>query len=149
MKRVLRISKEKGSVDNRAQLHEALDAWLDCASNGDFILRMDREQRNRSSKQNGLMWFWFGLIAYDWSERCGYAVTSQDVHDAFCIKLHPKKTPLGVVVAGNTKALTEEQMTAFLDYVKTTAESFGMTLPTGDDRAFEKYMNEFSIIKTK
>ena len=56
MKRVLRISKEKGSVDNRAQLHEALDAWLDYASNGDYILRMDREQRNRSQKQNGLMW---------------------------------------------------------------------------------------------
>ena len=146
MKRVLRISKEKGSVDNRAQLHEALDTWLDYASNGDYILRMDREVRTRSAKQNNLAWYWFGIMAHNWTEMCGYTVTSQDVHDAFCIELLPKETPIGVKVPGSTKRITEEQMSAFLESVRSIAHKcFGIYLPNDEDRKAVAYLSEYHL----
>ena len=126
---------------DKATVTGCVQTRLETVANGDYILEMRREIRNRSLSQNALMWYWFGIIAQNWSEAAGYIITAQDVHDAYCILYLPKETPKGRV-AGNTKTLTKEQFSEFLEKVKADVQTeYGIYLPDEEDRIAEAYYN--------
>lgn len=141
MKRILRIKKEHGIVADRHVIGECVNTWLDTAANGDYLLELHKDVRERSTQQNALMWMWFGIIAQNWSEACGYAITSQDAHDAYCLKFLPKDTPSGKV-PGSTRTLNKDQMREFMDKVQADAAAeYGIRLPNEQDRLYDAYFN--------
>lgn len=126
------IEKTDGKCDT-AQAVQWLNSQLAMKANGVYELTLQKQTRRRSLDQNRLMWLWFTIIAEQWSEACGYAITSQNVHDTYCLLLLPVTTPKGTV-GGTTKGLTTEQFTDFLNKVQAdVAAEYGIELPQPDD----------------
>ena len=140
--REIEIVKMNGLVDYPRTMG-VVNQWLNTCTNGTYTLTLKRKQQKRSVSQNALMWLWFAAIAEAWTEACGYGITSQDVHDAYCMLLIPKDTPKGKV-AGSTRMLTTEQMTDFLNRVQADAASeYGITLPNPEDQYFEAWAEQY------
>ena len=141
--RVLKITKQRGALDYD-QVNNTVNMWLQTCGNGQYLLTMKRVSQPRTDPQNRLMWLWFTAIAQAWSEACGYGITPQDVHDAYCMLFLPKDTPKGRI-AGSTKALDTEQMTDFLNKVQADAAAeYGITLPNPEDRYFEVWAEQYN-----
>lgn len=136
MDRTYAIKKHNGEY-NGHDVVLAVTMWLQSISNGDYILTLKRVSQPRTTPQNRLMWLWFKIIAYAWSEAYGRTFTPTDVHDAYCLLFLPKETPKGRV-AGSTSSLTTEQMTEFLNKVQADAQTeYGIELPNPEDKHFE------------
>ena len=108
--------------------------------NGRYTITIAREDDPRTIPQNKLMWMWFGLIAKDSGS------SRQEVHDYFCQKYLDKPVTLfGNTVPGHqeTKKLTKEQMSYFLEQIQAEAAREGMILPNPEDQYFEEFYQEF------
>lgn len=121
---------------------EKLQMWAATTSNGRYTLTLEKVAEPRSIDQNKLMWVWFGVIAQEWSERTGYPITPQIVHDSYCQLFIPIDTPKGVV-GGSTKSLTKEQFSEFMNKIQADAASeYGITLLSGEDQYFSAWLQE-------
>lgn len=138
--KVIRYHKESiRDVAERERVLRDIGMELDTLSRGSYTLILKRETKSRSSRQNRLMWLWFTIIAKEWTEATQTRYTREDIHNAFCVALIPKETPYGRV-AGSTSGLTMEQMTEFLENVKSiTANEWGIELPNPEDRDLEMW----------
>ena len=126
------IEKTDGKFDT-AKAVQWLNSQLAMKANGVYELTLQKQTRRRSLDQNRLMWLWFTIIAEQWSEACGYAITRQNVHDTYCLLYLPVTTPKGTV-GGTTKGLTTELFTDFLNKVQAdVAAEYGIELPQPDD----------------
>lgn len=138
--RVTQFIKEgAGVVARKQQILAEISIWLDTASKGSYTITLKRTTKSRSTRQNRLMWLWFTIIAQEWSIATGVTFTREDVHDAYCLLFIPRDTPLGRV-AGNTRNLTMEQMTEFLENIKSNAASeYAIELPEPIDQEIEMW----------
>ncbi len=143
-KRVFRFVKAGGTTANSQSIHSTLDMWLDTISNGNYVMTVERVQKPRSNQQNKLMWVWFSIIAQAWSEATGRTFTPQIVHDAYCQLFLPITLPNGNTLPGETKKLTSEQFTEFLEKVRADAAAeYGITLPDPDDALYYQFAKDF------
>lgn len=141
------ITKQKGQQPKVSDICTQVALWLNDATNGTYTLTFDKAKKPRTNDQNRLMWLWFGCIAKSWSEACGMAFTSQQVHDAYCLKFLPTHTPAGII-AGSTRGLTTEQMSEFLNNIQADAASdYGITLPNPEDVYFEIWAKQYEFNK--
>lgn len=141
--RNLLIIKDKGCIKNFNEAHTTLDYWLRTCSNGEYTLSLTRTNKHRSISQNKLMWLWFNAIAQAWTDACGYAITPNDVHDAYCLLFIPKHTPKGNV-AGSTSSLNTEQFTNFLNQIQADVQTeYGITLPNPEDHYFQLWAAQY------
>ena len=147
MSKSLTITKSKAYPPKVSDICTQVALWLNDATNGTYTLTFEKAKKPRTNDQNRLMWLWFGCIAKSWSEACGMAITSQDVHDAYCLMLLPIETPKGRI-AGSTRGLTTEQMSEFLNNVQADAASeYGIILPNPQDVYFEVWARQYEINK--
>lgn len=136
------LTKELGKVDATAA-ESWLRVQLATMSNGQYQLSIERIRKRRSNPQNSLMWLWFNAIAHEWSEAADKTITAQDVHDAYCMLYLPKVLPNGVRLPGETKHLSTEQMTEFLERVRAdAATTYGITLLSPEDQFFGDWASE-------
>lgn len=140
-----RVIKFKGAVVGEDRLIDQVRMWLGDASNGDYILSFERVKKPRSNEQNKLMWVWFTCIARSWSEATGMVFTSQNVHDAYCLKFLPVTMPNGNNIPGKSSMLTTEQMTEFLNKVQADAAmEYGIKLLSLSDLNYEEWSRQYT-----
>jgi len=145
-KRVLRLSKERGTVVCGCNVQDWLKSQLATIPNGEWVLSLTKVQRPRSNAQNSLMWVWFGIIAQAWSEAVGRVFTAQNVHDAYCQMFLPVTMPNGISLAGSTKTLTTEQMTEFLNRVQADAQTeYGIHLPSPEEAYYAQWAASYGL----
>lgn len=138
-KKLFIVEKRGGIAPQRAAAHAQLDAWIDDSLNGKFVVQFSRLQEKRSISQNDLSWVWYQLIADAWGEATGMVFTAQQVHDVYCQMFLPIHTPKGVI-GGETKKLSVEQFTEFLNRVQADAASeYGITLKSYNDEGFDAW----------
>lgn len=142
--KALRITKSYGQVVDLPGIELQLSLWLNDATNGDYTLTLERTKKPRSNEQNRLMSVWFNCIAKSWTEATGRGFTAQDAHDAYCLMLLPKELPNGKRIPGETKGLTSEEMTDFLNKVQADAATeYGITLLSITDPIYELWSRQY------
>lgn len=143
--RELKFKKENGVVDVIA-LQEWFHQQLCTLSNGDWTVAITKKREGRTNAQNALMWVWFNIIAQAWSEASGRVFTPENVHNAYCQLFLPVTTPKGVNLAGETKNLSKDEMTEFLNRVQADAQmEYGISLPSGEDLYLEQWADSYGI----
>lgn len=142
--KAIRFTKSCGVVPERVTVEQQVSLWLNDATNGDYTLTLEKTKKPRSNEQNKLMWVWFNCIAKSWTEATGRGFTAQDAHDAYCLMLLPKELPNGKRIPGETKGLTSEEMTDFLNKVQADAASeYGITLLSITDPIYELWSRQY------
>lgn len=143
MKRVFKFKKEKGSSVSYTGLASVLEMWCKTASDGEYVITMERCRSARSVRQNNLMWMWFEAIAKEWSDATGRGYTKEQVKEMYCALFLPIDTPAGIV-GGSTSGLSTEQMTEFLNNVQAhAATEYGIQLPSPDDCNLELWISQY------
>lgn len=108
--------------------------------NGRYTLTI-KGDRNGTSAQQRLLRMWVGAIARETGDK------PDDIYKWLCHELLPREvTVMGrrVMVDGNPKDLTREQMTAFLDLVRNyVRQGLGIRLPLPEDRLFEQFERRY------
>lgn len=145
MKRELFFKKGRSGISiPHTDILEYVDMWLHSIGAGDWVLKLERKQTQRSLSQNSLMWIWFDVIAKEWSEATDKYYSRDGVKDYFCRKYLPMELPNGEVVGGSTSILTTEQMTEFLDKVQAyAATEWGITLLSQEDKMFNEWRSQY------
>lgn len=128
--------------EGRLTFSEELPYIFSLLTNGTYTVTVKRTTEKRTVSQNALMWMWFTCI-----ERMT-GTSKQDVHDYYA-KRFLRRTVYyngkAESVVGETKRLTTEQMTAFLNNVQADAETeLGIKLPTPQDMYFEAFEAQYN-----
>ena len=128
--------------EGRLTFSEELPYIFSLLTNGTYTVTVKRTTEKRTVSQNALMWMWFTYI-----ERMT-GTPKQDVHDYYT-KRFLRRTVYyngkAESVVGETKRLTTEQMTAFLNNVQADAETeLGIKLPTPQDMYFEAFEAQYN-----
>lgn len=128
--------------EGRLTFSEELPYIFSLLTNGTYTVTVKRTTEKRTVSQNALMWMWFTCI-----ERMT-GTPKQDVHDYY-VKRFLRRTVYyngkAESVVGETKRLTTEQMTVFLNNVQAEAETeLGIKLPTPQDMYFEAFEAQYN-----
>lgn len=143
MKRAIVIWKRANERLAVEQIHRMVDMWLDTCPNGDWVLSMEKEKKQRSVSQNALMWLWFDVIAKEWSDATDVMYTKEQVKDMFTRKFLPMDTPMGVI-GKSTSSLSVDEMTEFLNKVQAYATSeWGISLLSAEDKMFDTWRRQY------
>lgn len=137
MKNNYTINKDNGQVRDLANIHRWIDAKINLARNGEYVLKFAKQSKPRTISQNRLMWMWFTCI----SQETG--TPEQDIHDYYCslylrkrvdYKGHSQEVVIG------TSGLTTAQFSEFMDRIKADAASeLGIVLPLPSDLAYAEF----------
>ena len=129
--------------DGRVTCDTNLDYLFTTLRNGTYTLTIKRASEKRTIAQNDLMWMWFACIERE------TGTPKQDVHDHYCRKFLGRsviwKGDVETVI-GETKKLTTQQMTDFLNKVQADAAAeFGIQLPVPQDKYFEEFYQQYNF----
>ena len=129
--------------DGRVTCDTNLDYLFTTLRNGTYTLTIKRASEKRTIAQNDLMWMWFACIERE------TGTPKQDVHDHYCRKFLRRsviwKGDVETVI-GETKNLTTQQMTDFLNKVQADAAAeFGIQLPVPQDKYFEEFYQQYNF----
>lgn len=129
--------------DGRVTCDTNLDYLFTTLRNGTYTLTIKRASEKRTIAQNDLMWMWFACIERE------TGTPKQDVHDHYCRKFLRRsviwKGDVETVI-GETKKLTTQQMTDFLNKVQADAAAeFGIQLPVPQDKYFEEFYQQYNF----
>lgn len=137
------INKDNGAVKDLENIHRWIDAKINLARNGEYVLKFARQTKPRTISQNRLMWMWFNCI----SQETG--TPQQDIHDYYCSLYLRKRVEykgnLQEVVIG-TSGLTTAQFSEFMEKIKVDAASeLGIALPLPSDLAFMEFEKIYGV----
>lgn len=143
MKSIYTINKDNGAVKDLENLHRWIDAKINLARNGEYVLKFARQTKPRTISQNRLMWMWFNCIYQE------TGTPQQDIHDYYCSLYLRKRVEykgnLQEVVIG-TSGLTTAQFSEFMDKIKVDAASeLGIALPLPSDLAFADFEKIYGV----
>lgn len=137
----IKIQKIHGDVFGFEQIAEAMAS----VRNGEYVVSIRRNTERRTISQNALMWMWFACIE---DETGTHAI---DIHDFYCKKFLSRRVLYDereAEVYCGTSRLSKESMTAFLNNVQADAAAeLGITLPTPEDRAFERFFERYGSVR--
>jgi hypothetical protein len=126
--------------DGRAETSQDIGLAIGLLRNGTYTLTIKR-QRESSAAQIRLLWMWVNAIARETGDK------ADDIYKWLCHELLPHEvTVMGrrVTVDGNPKDLRKEQMTAFLDLVRSWVRATtGIRLPLPEDRIFDEFSKRY------
>lgn len=126
--------------DGRAETSQDIGLAIGLLHNGTYTLTIKR-QRESSAAQIRLLWMWVNAIARETGDK------ADDIYKWLCHELLPHEvTVMGrrVTVDGNPKDLRKEQMTAFLDLVRSWVRATtGIRLPLPEDRIFDEFSKRY------
>lgn len=112
----------------------------DLLRNGTYDVAIT-QRREGTKAQARLLWMWVNAIARQTGDK------PDDVYKWLCHELLPREvTVMGerVTVDGNPRDLTRQQMTAFLDLVRSWVRTMtGIRLPQPEDRVFEQFAQTY------
>lgn len=130
--KTITITKQGG----RAEWSTPPQLVADLLRNGTYDVAIT-QRREGTKAQARLLWMWVNAIARQTGDK------PDDVYKWLCHELLPREvTVMGerVTVDGNPRDLTRQQMTAFLDLVRSWVRTTtGIRLPQPEDRVFEQF----------
>ncbi len=127
--------------DGKVTWLKPVDLLVQLLQNGKYTLTIRKQERDRSTSQNALMWMWFACIA----ETTGN--TKEEVHDAYCLLFLSRHVTMGRrsgLIPSGTSKLTTSEMKEFLDKVQADAHTeLGIRLPSPEDEFFQAFAEEY------
>ncbi len=137
----IEIIKDNGVLCGLADAFCAIENAMKSKPNGHYVLKIEKEKKQRSLDQNALMWMWYACIERE------TGTPKQDIHD-FCCKEFNYRTSIingrEEVIHGGTSKLTTVAMTNFLQKVQAwAATEFGIRLPEPSDLYFTEFENYY------
>ena len=141
MAKQIRFTKKDGEIQYNQNLLNNLENTLNTIMNGNYILLIQKEIKNRTYPQNKLFWLWMSCLSRE------TGTDAQDIHDYYCM-LFLRRTALingeERVITSGTSKLNTVQFTDFLNKIQAdTASEFGIKLPNPDDLHFEAFKAEY------
>lgn len=114
--------------------------WLDTVSIGEWVLKFEKKSTKRGLSQNALLWVWMEVMSKEWADATDDHYTKEQWKEFFARKFLPVTGPGGEIVGGSTSALTQEQMTEFLNKIQSyAATEWGVALLGAEDNMFDEW----------
>lgn len=147
MKREINITKNLWGLNRYiGDVLETVSMWLGCIGNGEWVLKLEKKQKQRSYSQNSLLWLWMDVVAKEWADATDDHYTKEQFKEFFARKFLPVTGPEGSVIGGSTSALTSEQMSEFLTKIQAyAAEQWDITLLGAEDRMFNEWKSQYEV----
>lgn len=126
------LVKSNGEVS----MDKSFDLMCSLLRNGTYTVKITRQTKPRSISQNALMWMWYQCM----EEATG--TPKEDYHEYYKAKFLTRVVNINgreVMVVGETKRLSTEQMTEFLNKVHADASIEGYRLPLPEDKHFSEF----------
>lgn len=104
------------------------------------MLKLEKKSTKRGLSQNALLWVWMEVISKEWADATDDHYTKEQWKEFFARKFLPVTGPGGEIVGGSTSALTQEQMTEFLNKIQSyAATEWGIALLGAEDNMFDEW----------
>ena len=145
MKREVYITKRAGLLScNMGELWDILTMWLQTIGNGEWVLKLEKKQVQRSLNQNALLWIWMQVLSKEWAEATGQHYTKEQWKEYFMRTLRPVTMLDGTTVGASTSAMTQDEMTELLTEIQAyAATELGIRLRGAEDKMFDQWKGQY------